>query len=99
VGSGCFAAAGSGMDGYLLDADWMVEQVTALRRLWELFEKWDARERALVAEYRDRERMIFDVIRTPPTLDEWMDTAKHQGPIHDAFCPRVHDHADETRPE
>jgi hypothetical protein len=44
--------------------------MTALRRLWELFEKWDARERALVAEYRDRERMIIDAVREHDHADE-----------------------------
>ena len=37
--------------------------MSRLRELWELFEKWDTRERALIAEYRDRSRLITDVIR------------------------------------
>jgi len=41
-----------------------------LRALWDLFVKWDHRERALIAEYRDRSRLITDVIREHDHTDQ-----------------------------
>ena len=41
-----------------------------LKDLWAAFERWDVKERALIAEYRDRSRLITDVIREHDHADE-----------------------------